>query len=84
MMEVWHHPIETAPASGPFIVTLGTFDGVHAGHRELLRLAAGRAKAQGQRAAVVTFDPHPTVVVAPERRPKLLMTLDQRLAAFEA
>ena len=84
MIEVWHHPIETAPASGPFIVTLGTFDGVHAGHRELLRLAAGRAKAQGHRAAVVTFDPHPTVVVAPERRPKLLMTLDQRLAAFEA
>lgn len=84
MMEVWHHPIETAPASGPFLVTLGTFDGVHAGHRELLRLAAGRAKAQGQRAAVVTFDPHPTVVVAPERRPKMLMTLDQRLAAFEA
>ena len=84
MMEVWHHPIETAPASGPFLVTLGTFDGVHAGHRELLRLAVGRAKAQGQRAAVVTFDPHPTVVVAPERRPKMLMTLDQRLAAFEA
>jgi riboflavin kinase/FMN adenylyltransferase len=35
-------------------------------------------------AVVVTFDPHPTVVVAPERRPKLLMTLAQRLQAFEA
>jgi len=83
-MEVWHHPLEAAPVSGPFVVTLGTFDGVHAGHRELLRLAAGRAKARGHRAAVVTFDPHPTVVVAPQRKPKLLMTLDQRLAAFEA
>jgi riboflavin kinase/FMN adenylyltransferase len=83
-MEVWRHALEAALAAGPFVVTLGTFDGVHAGHRELLRVAAGRARAQGHRAAVVTFDPHPTVVVAPERRPKLLMTLDQRLAAFEA
>ncbi|MCM2250170.1 MAG: bifunctional riboflavin kinase/FAD synthetase [Geothrix sp.] len=83
-MEVWRHTLEAAPASGPFLVTLGTFDGVHAGHRELLRIAAARAKAAGLRAAVVTFDPHPAVVVAPQRRPKLLMTLEQRLAAFEA
>jgi len=83
-MEVWRHTLETAPASGPFVVTLGTFDGVHAGHRQLLRVASGRAKALGHRAAVVTFDPHPTLVVAPQRKPKLLMTLEQRLAAFEA
>ena len=84
MMVVWRHSLEAAPVSGPFVVTLGTFDGVHAGHRELLRVASGRAKALGQRAAVVTFDPHPTLVVAPQRKPKLLMTLEQRLAAFEA
>ena len=83
-MEVWRHTLETAPVAGPFVVTLGTFDGVHAGHRELLRVASGRAKALGHRAAVVTFDPHPTLVVAPQRKPKLLMTLEQRLAAFEA
>lgn len=83
-MEVWHHTLEAAPAAGPFVVTLGTFDGVHAGHRELLRNAAGRARAAGLRAAVVTFDPHPAVVVAPQRKPRLLMTLDQRLAAFAA
>ncbi len=83
-MEVWHHALEAAPAAGPFVVTLGTFDGVHAGHRELLRQAAERARTLGQRAAVVTFDPHPTVVVAPQRKPKLLMTLEQRLGAFAA
>jgi len=83
-MEVWRHDLESAPAAGPFVVTLGTFDGVHAGHRELLQIASARSKALGHKAAVVTFDPHPTLVVAPERKPKLLMTLEQRLAAFES
>jgi len=83
-MEIWHHTLEEAPASGRFVVTLGNFDGVHAGHRELLRQASLRAKEAGLRGAVVTFDPHPTVLVAPERTPRRLMTLAQRLAAFEA
>jgi riboflavin kinase/FMN adenylyltransferase len=65
------------------VVTLGTFDGVHAGHRGLLRAASTSARARSLPAAVVTFDPHPAVVVAPQRKPKLLMTLAQRLAAFE-
>ena len=84
MMQVWRHTLESAPVTGACILTLGTFDGVHAGHREILELAAARARALGLPAVVVTFDPHPTVVVAPERRPKLLMTLPQRLASFEA
>lgn len=83
-MEVWHHKLEDAPASGPHVVTLGNFDGVHRGHRELLARAATRAKELKLPAAVVTFDPHPTVVVAPERKPLLLMTLAQRLAEFES
>jgi riboflavin kinase/FMN adenylyltransferase len=83
-MDIWHHTLEEAPAAGSFVVTLGNFDGVHAGHRELLHQASQLAKATGLRTAVVTFDPHPTVVVAPERTPRRLMTLPQRLAAFEA
>lgn len=83
-MEVWHHPLASAPQDGPTVVTLGNFDGVHAGHKGVLQEAARRARSRGIRAAVVTFDPHPLVVVGPERKPKLLMTLAQRLAAFEA
>lgn len=81
-MEIWHHALDAAPEAGASVVTLGNFDGVHAGHRELLAGAAASAKEKGLRSAVVTFDPHPAVVVAPERKPKLLMTLEQRLAAF--
>ena len=84
MMQVWRHTLESAPVTGACILTLGTFDGVHAGHREILELASAQARTLGLPAVVVTFDPHPTVVVAPERRPKMLMTLPQRLASFEA
>ncbi len=82
-MEVWHHTLEEAPKAGPSVVTLGIFDGVHAGHKAILEQASQRACNRGLTAAVVTFDPHPSVVVAPQFRPKLLMTLPQRLAAFE-
>lgn len=84
-MKLWRHTLEEAPAhSGPTVVTLGNFDGVHPGHRELLAMAVRRARERGMPAAVVTFDPHPAMIVAPERKPKLLTTLAQRLAVFEA
>nr|WP_320133334.1 riboflavin biosynthesis protein RibF [uncultured Holophaga sp.] len=82
-METWHHSLLTAPVYRPCLVTLGNFDGVHAGHRELLGQVCGRAKALGLPSVVVSFDPHPTVVTAPERKPRLLMTLAQRIRAFE-
>jgi riboflavin kinase/FMN adenylyltransferase len=83
-MRVWRHTLEEAPREGACILTLGNFDGVHSGHRRLLELAAQRAAERGLPAVVVTFDPHPAMIVAPERRPKLLMTLPQRLDAFSA
>jgi riboflavin kinase / FMN adenylyltransferase len=82
-MRIWHHVLEAAPPEGPSVVTLGNFDGVHAGHQRVLELAATRARALGVMAAAVTFEPHPSVIVAPERRPLLLMTLKQKLGAFQ-
>jgi riboflavin kinase/FMN adenylyltransferase len=83
-MKVWRHTLECAPNEGPCILTLGNFDGVHSAHRTILERAALRARALTLPAVVVTFDPHPAMIVAPERRPKLLMTLPQRLDAFAA
>ena len=82
-MKTWHHTLDNAPAEGPCVLTLGNFDGVHAAHRAVLGLAAARARDLGLPAAVLTFDPHPAVIVAPERKPKLLMTMAQRLAIFK-
>lgn len=65
-------------------VTVGTFDGLHVGHQKILQAVRERARATGERAAVVTFDPHPMRVVHPNRAPLLIQTLAQRLAGFEA
>ena len=64
---------------GPSALTIGNFDGVHAGHRVLLRRAAELAKAHDWQPSVLTFDPHPTRVVAPARAPRLLTPVDERL-----
>lgn len=80
-MECWHHDLDQAPVATPGIVTLGNFDGVHAGHRQLLLDAQQQARKRSVTATVVTFDPHPSVVVG-NRHPRLLMTLSQRLEAF--
>jgi riboflavin kinase/FMN adenylyltransferase len=60
-------------------VALGTFDGVHLGHRRVIQTAIDRARELGVRSAVATFDPRPVSVIVPERAPDSLTTLDRRL-----
>jgi riboflavin kinase/FMN adenylyltransferase len=59
-------------------VCIGNFDGVHAGHQALIARVVALAKDLGVTPAALTFDPHPSVVVAPHRAPKLLTTIEQR------
>lgn len=58
----------------PTVVTVGTFDGVHRGHWEVLGEITRRARAVGGRSVLVTFHPHPLRVVRPEQAPLLLTT----------
>jgi riboflavin kinase / FMN adenylyltransferase len=60
-------------------VALGTFDGVHLGHRRVIQTAIERAQALGVRSAVATFDPRPVSVIVPERAPDSLTSLERRL-----
>jgi riboflavin kinase/FMN adenylyltransferase len=63
-------------------VTVGSFDGVHAGHRAILRTLADTAARQGGQGVVVTFDPHPRQVVG-EDGVQLLTTLEEKLFLLE-
>jgi len=73
-----------AALSAGSAVTIGAFDGVHLGHRKVLRLVRELADARGLEAALVTFDRHPAQVVRPESAPPLLTTLDQKLELLDA
>lgn len=66
------------------VITIGTFDGVHLGHREILADLADRAAQRSMPAAVVTFTPHPLAIVNPAAAPKLLTPGDERLTALAA
>src|SRR3954470_12144090 len=68
--------------AGGSVLTVGTFDGVHLGHREILKDLRDRAAARGLPAAVLTFAPHPLAVVNPAAAPRLLTPGAERLAAL--
>lgn len=65
------------------VATIGNFDGVHRGHQEILARVRRRAAAIGGPGVVVTFEPHPLQVLAPERAPRMIGTRDQKLRWFE-
>lgn len=74
-----YRSLEEVPADfGPSALTIGNFDGVHFGHRRILRGLRALADEHGWKASVLTFDPHPTRVVAPERAPQLMTSPGRR------
>ncbi|HEY4306623.1 MAG TPA: bifunctional riboflavin kinase/FAD synthetase [Gemmatimonadaceae bacterium] len=64
------------------VITVGTFDGVHLGHREILRRVRATAAAKSLRPVIVTFRPHPLAVVNPSAAPMLLTPDDEQLDAL--
>jgi riboflavin kinase/FMN adenylyltransferase len=77
-MKIYRSLAETPPDFGPSALTIGNFDGVHHGHRRILRRVQEVAREHGWKPSVLTFDPHPTCVVAPERSPLLMTSPEQR------
>ncbi len=61
------------------VMTIGNFDGVHLGHREIFRRVTEKAREISGESIVYTFDPHPVEVLAPERKPLLITPLEEKL-----
>ncbi|HYW47392.1 MAG TPA: bifunctional riboflavin kinase/FAD synthetase [Bryobacteraceae bacterium] len=77
-MKIYRGLAELPADFGPSALTIGNFDGVHVGHRQILRRLKELAAERGWKSSVLTFDPHPTRVVAPERAPRLMTSPERR------
>jgi riboflavin kinase / FMN adenylyltransferase len=72
------HLADLSRLSGGAVVTVGTFDGIHVGHQAILTRVNEYGKQHGLTPVVVTFHPHPRVVISPDNYPPLLTTLDEK------
>jgi riboflavin kinase/FMN adenylyltransferase len=73
-----HHGIEAPASERPLVLAIGFFDGLHRGHREIVR-ALLRLRRPGYRAAVLTFRNHPSTHLRPEKTPPLITTVEERV-----
>ena len=72
-----YHSIEDFPAEINTIITIGTFDGVHKGHKQVIKRINDIAKKQGCESVLLTFFPHPRHVLYPDdQQLKLLNTIE--------
>jgi riboflavin kinase/FMN adenylyltransferase len=77
---VFRSAAEIPTGFGPTVASVGNFDGVHCGHREILSAVVGEAHQTGARAVAITFDPHPEQFLRPLEAPRLLTPIAQRLS----
>jgi len=79
-----HHGAETFTSSKGTVVTIGTFDGVHIGHKKIIGRLSESARANHWESLVLTFFPHPRMVLQKEAQIKLINTIDERAALLES
>src|SRR5512141_1347503 len=77
-MLVLHDPLKQTDLPSECVATIGNFDGMHVGHQAIIRGVVERARELRRPSAVITFQPHPLSIVAPDRAPKQILTLHQK------
>jgi len=78
-----HHPASAYKNETPSVITIGTFDGVHIGHKAILKRLVTSAEKEGMESVLLTFFPHPRMVLQKDAAIKLLNTLSEKKALLE-
>ena len=76
--------VENLKIKEPTVVTIGIFDGIHRGHRKMLKLLKERAKRTKAKSCVLTFDPHPSKILHPHKKPPMLISTEHKLNLLAA
>lgn len=79
-----HYGFENIPRFNRSVITIGTFDGVHTGHRIVIHALKKEAERTGGETVIVTFHPHPRKIVRPHESLQLLNTLEEKSALLQA
>jgi riboflavin kinase/FMN adenylyltransferase len=80
-----HYQLDQLPRFRRAVVTIGSFDGVHRGHQQLLKRIQRLAERRGGESVVITFDPHPRTVLQPDDDSlRLLTTIQEKITRCEA
>lgn len=83
-MRIFRHIGDQGLSIPGTVATMGNFDGIHLGHQALVRNAVEESKRLGYPSTVLTFEPHPLKIIAPERAPSLILSYEDKIALLQS
>ena len=83
-MKIFRHIDDQGLLVSGTVATMGNFDGIHLGHQTLVRNTVEESQRLGYPSTVLTFEPHPLKVLAPERAPSLILSYEDKMALLQS
>ncbi len=83
-MKIFRHIEDQGPSTSGTVATMGNFDGIHLGHQALVRNTVEESMRLGCPSTVLTFEPHPLKILAPERAPLLILSYEDKMALLQS